>query len=52
MALTFAQYAAKPFFEECTPPELAVKLLAAVCLCNLSTSSYFFLYIVRRLVLL
>lgn len=34
MALTFAQYAAKPFFPECDPPEHAVRLLAAVCLGN------------------
>lgn len=35
VALTFAQYAAKPFFPECEPPENAVRLLAAVCLCKL-----------------
>lgn len=34
VALTFAQYAAKPFFEDCEPPENAVKLLGAVCLCK------------------
>lgn len=34
VALTFAQYAAKPFFPECTPPDDAVRLLAAVCLCK------------------
>ncbi|XP_017032993.1 large neutral amino acids transporter small subunit 1 [Drosophila kikkawai] len=32
VALTFAHYAAKPFFEDCDPPENAVKLLAAICL--------------------
>ncbi|XP_016977717.1 large neutral amino acids transporter small subunit 1 [Drosophila rhopaloa] len=32
VALTFAHYAAKPFFPDCDPPENAVKLLAAVCL--------------------
>ncbi|CAD7079449.1 unnamed protein product [Hermetia illucens] len=36
VALTFAQYAAKPFFEDCSPPDSAVKLLAAVCLCFLT----------------
>lgn len=36
VALTFAQYAAKPFFEDCSPPDNAVKLLAAVCLCFLT----------------
>lgn len=34
VALTFAHYAAKPFFEDCDPPQNAVKLLAAVCLCK------------------
>lgn len=34
VAITFAQYAAKPFFSECDPPDDAVKLLAAVCLCK------------------
>ncbi|RZC42189.1 AA permease 2 domain containing protein [Asbolus verrucosus] len=32
VALTFAQYAAQPFFQDCPPPENAVRLLAAVCL--------------------
>ncbi|XP_022221293.1 large neutral amino acids transporter small subunit 1 [Drosophila obscura] len=32
VALTFAHYAAKPFFEDCDPPQNSVKLLAAVCL--------------------
>ncbi|CAD7000385.1 Y+L amino acid transporter 2 [Ceratitis capitata] len=36
VALTFAQYAAKPFFEDCSPPESAVKILAAICLCLLT----------------
>ncbi|KAH8377454.1 hypothetical protein KR093_005585 [Drosophila rubida] len=36
VALTFAHYAAKPFFEDCDPPQNAVKLLAAVCLCLLT----------------
>lgn len=35
VAITFAQYAAKPFFPECEPPQDAVRLLAAVCLCKL-----------------
>lgn len=34
VALTFAKYAAKPFFPECDPPENSVRLLAAVCLCK------------------
>jgi L-type amino acid transporter 5 len=34
VALTFAQYAVKPFFLDCSPPENAVRLLAAVCLCK------------------
>lgn len=36
VAITFAEYAAKPFFEECRPPQNAVRLLAAVCLCLLT----------------
>ncbi|KAK4880432.1 hypothetical protein RN001_008578 [Aquatica leii] len=36
VALTFAQYAAKPFFPDCDPPEAAVRLLAAACLCLLT----------------
>lgn len=36
VALTFAQYAAKPFFEDCSPPESAVKILASICLCFLT----------------
>lgn len=39
VALTFAQYAAKPFFPDCDPPAIAVSLLAAVCLCK-STHTY------------
>lgn len=34
--MTFAEYAAKPFFPECQPPDLAVKLLGTVCLCFLT----------------
>ncbi|PZC77274.1 large neutral amino acids transporter small subunit 2 [Helicoverpa armigera] len=36
VALTFGHYVVKPFFPECNPPEMAVKLLAAVCLCVLT----------------
>lgn len=38
VALTFAQYAVKPFFPDCdiSPSPIAVKLLAAVCLCVLT----------------
>ncbi|KDR11465.1 Y+L amino acid transporter 2, partial [Zootermopsis nevadensis] len=41
VALTFAQYAAKPFFLDCSPPENAVRLLAAVCLCLLTAVNCF-----------
>lgn len=34
VALTFGHYVVKPFFSECDPPQNAVKLLAAVCLCK------------------
>ena len=36
VALTFAVYATKPFFPECDPPDEAVRLLAAVCICVLT----------------
>ncbi|XP_022125455.1 large neutral amino acids transporter small subunit 2 [Pieris rapae] len=36
VALTFGNYVVKPFYPECEPPENAVKLLAAVCLCILT----------------
>ncbi|GLV37779.1 Juvenile hormone Inducible-21 [Carabus blaptoides fortunei] len=36
VALTFAQYATKSFFPACDPPDQAVRLLAAVCLCILT----------------
>ncbi|CAG9098624.1 hypothetical protein JYU34_002426 [Plutella xylostella] len=36
VALTFGHYVVKPFFPECDPPQNAVKLLAAVCLCVLT----------------
>ena len=35
-ALTFAVYATKPFFPECDPPDQAVRLLAASCICFLA----------------
>lgn len=36
VALTFGHYVVKPFFPDCEPPQDAVKLLAAVCLCILT----------------
>merc|ERR1719153_1669381 len=36
VALTFAIYASKPFFPECEPPDEAVRLLAAICICILA----------------
>ncbi|KAK5646596.1 hypothetical protein RI129_005060 [Pyrocoelia pectoralis] len=36
VALTFAEYAAKPFFPACDPPDSATRLLAATCLCLLT----------------
>ncbi|XP_073941954.1 juvenile hormone Inducible-21 [Choristoneura fumiferana] len=36
VALTFGHYVVKPFFPECNPPQDAVKILAAVCLCILT----------------
>lgn len=34
VALTFGHYVVKPFFPECDPPQNAVRLLAALCLCE------------------
>ncbi|XP_055587853.1 Y+L amino acid transporter 2 [Uranotaenia lowii] len=36
VALTFAEYALKPFFPDCDPPKDAARLLASVCLCFLT----------------
>ena len=36
VALTFSVYATKPFFPECEPPDGAVRLLAALCICVLT----------------
>jgi solute carrier family 7 (L-type amino acid transporter), member 5 len=36
VALTFAEYAAKPFFPDCEIPQEIVKILAALCLCLLT----------------
>jgi len=36
VGLTFATYATKPFFPECTPPDEAIRCLAAVCICKRS----------------
>ena len=34
-SLTFALYLTKPFFPECDPPDDALRLIAAACLCFL-----------------
>lgn len=36
VALTFAEYAAKPFFPNCPIPQDLVKLFGAICLCLLT----------------
>ena len=36
VALTFSTYACKPFFPECDPPDEAIRILAAVCICKFS----------------
>ena len=40
VALTFSIYATKPFFPECEPPDEAVRLLAAVCICKYIISHF------------
>jgi solute carrier family 7 (L-type amino acid transporter), member 8 len=34
VALTFSVYATKPLFPDCDPPDTAVRLLAAICICK------------------
>lgn len=34
-ALTFANYILVPFYPTCTPPDNAVRLIAALCICEL-----------------
>lgn len=34
VALTFSKYITKPFFPECDPPDEAVRILAAGCICK------------------
>lgn len=51
VALTFAQYAAKPFFPDCEAPADAVRLLAAVCL-GMFHYLNIFLFIYRKFNLL
>ena len=36
VALTFSTYACKPFFPECEPPDEAIRVLAAICICESS----------------
>ena len=44
VALTFSTYACKPFFPECDPPDEAIRILAAVCICKSC-----FTYVIREL---
>ena len=39
VALTFAKYAAKPFFPECEPPDDAIRLLACCCICKVISNA-------------
>ncbi|CAO1368837.1 unnamed protein product [Diamesa serratosioi] len=39
IALTFAKYVVSPFFPDCPPPDNAIRLLAAVCLCLLTATN-------------
>ncbi len=41
VALTFSIYATKPFFPECEPPDESVRLLAAICICELTSCYYY-----------
>lgn len=38
VALTFAKYSAKPFFPDCDPPDESVRILAAICICEMNSA--------------
>ena len=39
VALTFAYYVLQPGFQTCDPPDMAVRLLAAICISELSSTN-------------
>ena len=39
VALTFAYYVVEPLFPDCEQPAIAVRLLAAICICKYNTKS-------------
>ena len=41
VALTFAKYSVKLIFPECEPPDDSVRMLAAVCICEIILSRIF-----------
>ena len=43
VALTFSKYIAKPFFPECDPPDDAVRILAAMCICKSGVNFKYYL---------
>ena len=45
VALTFSNYACKPFFPECDPPDEAIRALAAMCICESSIYIYIYTYV-------
>ena len=46
VALTFSVYATKPLFPDCDPPDSAVRLLAAICICkyNMPNQTIIFIF--------
>ena len=49
MSLTFAMYILKPFFPDCDPPTESVRLLAAVCICTVSSVFHFVVFFFKFL---